>query len=301
MPIDLKEVLFIEQNKHIKDKLMVLSIYMDYQNLLLNYLGPLNCIGLKPYDYIEAASKEFISLIDNTNEDISSKEFLDKYFENINNNNKFNLPPISTVTKEFNKKKIQVIRNSKDAKIIDDFDGLSLPNKVQILETYRILVSDSVYKIFELYGPDKPCSLINRFRDTSLEYLDDFLSYNQNMFDDMVELSSNMIESITEGSKKFFMSELLDNRFDFEDIQEHTSREAFDELDDAEQKYWLIDLMYYLSGYALDKPIKISNKLTEQLNYMGVTTDERNKIEFKMKIMTFKRLVDDDLGSQGLR
>ena len=298
MPIDLKEILFVERNKYLKDKLMILSIYKEYQNLFIDLPAHLSA------EYIEESTIEFVSLVDKIREEereVNAEVFLGEYFKSVKSNPKFSLVPVSLLTKIFDGTKKQLIDEYKDVRIIDDFDGLSLPNKVQILETYRRLASDSVYKIFELYGPDKPSSLINRFRDTSLEYLDDFLSYNQNIFDDMVELSSNMIESITEGSKKFFMSELLDNRFDFEDIQEHTSREAFDELDDTEQKYWLIDLMYYLSGYALDKPIKISNKITEQLNYMGVTTDERNKIEFKMKIMTFKRLVDDDLGSQGLR
>lgn len=298
MPFDMKEVLFVERNKYIKDKLMILSIYKEYQNLFVNIPAPLSA------EYIEETTIEFVSLVDKIREEereVGAEEFLGEYFKRIKSNPKFSLVPVSLLTKIFDGTKKQLIDEYKDVKIIDDFHYISLPDKVELLETYRATTFDTEERVMELYGSNKTLGLLTRYKDTALEYLDDYLSYNMQEHDEMDTYTKGLRDCIVDGTKKFFMSELNDNRFEFEDIEEPESRRAFNELSEFEKKYWLVDMVYYLSDYQIDNQRKVTERINDQLKYMDVSSKVRDMIEFKMKINAFKTIIDDEDNSMGLR
>lgn len=298
MPFDIKEVLFVERNKYIKDKLMILSIYKEYQNLFVNIPAPLSA------EYIEETTIEFVSLVDKIREEereVGVEEFLGEYFKRIKSNPKFSLVPVSLLTKIFDGTKKQLIDEYKDVKIIDDFHYISLPDKVELLETYRATTFDTEERVMELYGSNKTLGLLTRYNDTALEYLDDYLSYNMQEHDEMDTYTKGLRNCIVDGTKKFFMSELNDNRFEFEDIEEPESRRAFNELSEFEKKYWLVDMVYYLSDYQIDNQRKVTERINDQLRYMDVSSKVRDMIEFKMKINAFKTIIDDEDNSMGLR
>lgn len=298
MEIDIKEVLFLERNKFIKDKLMILSVYLEYQNLFTNIPKDLSD------RYKEETQHEFTSLVDKIRleeKEVNAEEFLREYFKSIKNNPKFSLEPISLMTKIFASVIYNLDKEYKDVKLIDDFDYISLPDKLDLLETYRATTFLTTERVRELYGSNKTSGLLNRYNDTALEYLDDYLSYNMYDHDEMDINAAALRNYITEGSKKFFMSELNNNRFEFEDIEEPESRRAFDELSEPTKKYWLVDMVYYVSDYQIDHPKKITERINDQLNYMEVSPEVRNMIELKMKIETYKTMIDNEDNSMGLR
>ena len=297
MQIDIKEVLFLERNKFIKDKLMILSVYKEFQNLFIDLPKDLSD------RYKEETNIEFTSLVDKIRQEereVNAEEFLREYFKSIKSNPSFSLTPVSLMTKLFASCINQLDEEYKDVRLIDDFDYISLPDKLDLLETYRATTNSSAERVMELYGSNKTSGLLNRYNDTALEYLDDYLSYNMYDHDEMNISPSALRNYITEGSKKFFMSELNNNRFEFEDIEEPESRRAFDELSEPTKKYWLVDMVYYVSDYQIDHPKKITERINDQLNYMEVSPEVRNMIEYKMKIMTYKYKADED-NSKGLR
>ena len=294
MPFDIKEVLFVERNKYIKDKLMIISVYKEYQNLFVNIPDP-----TVSKNYVDETKEEFTSLVDKIRleeREVNAEEFLREYFKSIKSNPKFGLTPVSLMTKLFASGINQLNEEYKDVRLIDDFDYISLPDKLDLLETYRATTFLTTERVRELYGSNKTSGLLNRYNDTALEYLDDYLSYNMYDHDEMDINAAALRNYITEGSKKFFMSELNNNRFEFEDIEEPESRRAFDELSEPTKKYWLVDMVYYVSDYQIDHPKKITERINDQLNYMEVSPEVRNMIEYK-KIMVYKNLVDDNLGS----
>lgn len=298
MPFDIKEVLFVERNKYIKDKLMILSIYKEYQNLFVNIPANLSA------DYIDETTIEFVSLVDKIREEereVNAEEFLGEYFKRIKSNPKFSLVPVSLLTKIFDGTKNQLIEEYKDVRLIDDFYYISLPNKVELLETYRATTFLTTERIMELYGTNRTSGLLNRYNDTALEYLDDYLSYNKYEQDEMDNYTKGLRESISEGSKKFFMSELNDNRFDFENIEEPEARKAFEEFSEPTKKYWLIDMIYYLSDYKIDNQMKVTERINDQLNYMKVSPEVRTMIELKMKLEAYKTIIEGEDNSRGLR
>ena len=292
MPFDIKEVLFVERNKYIKDKLMVLSVYKEYQNLFVNISDP-----TVSKDYVDETTIEFTSLVDKIRQEereVNAEEFLREYFKAIKSNPKFSLTPVSLMTKLFASGINQLNEEYKDVKLIDDFDYISLPDKLDLLETYRATTFLTTERIMELYGSNKTSGLLNRYNDTALYYLDYYLSHNMYGHNIMETYTKELRNCIVDSSKRFFMSELYNNRFEFEDIEEPASRRAFNELSEPTKKYWLIYMIYYISDYQIDHPKKITERINDQLNYMDVTEKERNMIEYKMKIMTYKYKADED-------
>lgn len=267
-----RELGLISNNKRINEKLMVIAIYNEFFNDVMDAAN-----DNSKDEYTAIIEKTFEATVRYFNvhktRNVNAERFMSVYFNLIRKNEVFNKDPLYQVIYNIENKLADCNSIMGFVNVIDDFDELLLDRKVGIMLEYREYANNLLDAINEMFG-------YNTIKSYELHYsvlsvlksrLANYLNHckKNNIAPDKIirNLKVNMIKPV----KNFLFQKVNEGSLGVQHIEDDNTCDFLNEFQDLEIDIWFMEYIYEITGcnkYA--KSLNI-NKTKEICEFLGIS------------------------------
>lgn len=258
-----KESNLISSNKRINEKLMVLGIYNEFCNDILDATADEN---LKE-EYALIMAKTFEVTVRKINyqkrRNVGPDRFMSMYFKILKETKIASALPFSYVIANFENQLHNYSETMKFVNMIDEFEELAFNTKIQIMQEFRESVNRVLTSIGEIYGYENSCNL----RNNLLRVLtNNFANYLKTCKAENIApsvITGNVKPYMMNIAKNFLVYQLNGYRFDFLNVKDSNTKAFLDSFNDLEQDIWIMSLIFEIAGYNDNEKLMDSSKVKE--------------------------------------
>lgn len=265
-----KELNLIGNNKRITEKLMVIAIYNEFYNDVMDSIN--NDETKEAYSaFLEKAFDATIRYFNsNKTRNVNAGRFMSVYFNIIRKNENFKRQPLNQIVSNIENQLSNYDDVMDFVNIIDGFDELILERKVSILVQYREYANDILNSINEMFGFGTSKGNELRFSVLSVlkKRLDSYLKYCKNKNISPCNIANSLTINLIEPVKMLLLQKVVNCSLGVEDIRDDQTWEFLNEFQELEQDIWLMELVYEITGcnknakaLKLNKPKEICESL----------------------------------------
>lgn len=267
-----KEISLIGNNKRIAEKLMVIAIYNEFYNDVIDTINP-----KYTEEYTTIIEKAFDATVRyfNTNKtrNVSIERFMKVYFDIIRKNDLFNKQPLDQVITNIESQLGDYKNIMNFVSVIDGFDELFLERKVDIMVQYREYANELLNSINDMFGYKTIKGYELRFSilHTLKTRLEHYLSYCKKNNISPGKISSNLRVNMIKPIKNLLLDKLDDCTLGVRHVQDDSLYEFLDGFNDLEQDIWMMEFIYEITGCNKNAKALNFNKSREICNFLGIS------------------------------
>lgn len=258
-----KESNLISSNKRINEKLMVIGIYNEFCNDILDATADENLKN----EYALILAKTFEVTVRKINyqkrRNVNADHFMSIYFKILKETKIANSFPFSHVIANFESQLHTYNETMKFVNMIDGFEELAFSTKIQIMQEFRECVNTILTNIGEIYGYENSGNLRNNLLRVLTNNLGNYLKTCKAENIAPSSMISNVRPYMMNTAKNFLIYQLNGYRFDFLNIKDSTIRAFIDSFNDLEQDIWIMSLIFEIAGYNDNEKLMDSRKIKE--------------------------------------
>ena len=263
-----KEISLIGNNKRIADKLMVIAIYNEFYN---DVIDAINQKDIEEYTTIIEKAFDATVRYFNTNKtrNVSTERFMKVYFDIIRKNDLFNKQPLDQVITNIENQLGDHNSIMSFVSVIDDFDELILERKVDIMVQYREYANELLNSINDMFGYKTIKGYELRFSilHTLKTRLEHYLNYCKKNNIRPGKISSNLRVNMINPIKNL----LLDCTLGVQHVQDGELYDFLDGYNDLEQDIWMMEYIYEITGCNKNAKALNFNKSKEICGFLGIS------------------------------
>lgn len=265
-----KELSLIGNNKRITEKLMVIAIYNEFYNDILEATN-----GSEEYTTIIEKTFETTIRYFNTHRtrNVDAKRFMKVYFSIIRENELFSKHPINAVINTIESQLNDYNNVMSFVNVIDNFDELLLDHKINIMLEYREYANELLNSINDMFGYNtvKGCELRYSVLSVLKKRLANYLNHCKQNNITPTKISSYLKVNMMKSIKNLLLQKFADRTLGIEHIQDNNIVDFLDEFRDLEQDIWFTEYIYEITG--CNKYAKLLNfdKTKEICEFLGIS------------------------------
>ena len=273
-----KELELINSNKRISERLMIIGLYNEFYNEIVNNTED-NFIK----HYASFMEKTFeiaaIGLEKNEKLSVNAKQFMEIFFEILKKNRLSNMSPAYEIIEKYEKE----IKASSDkfeyVNIIDKTDSISIDEKINIMLEFKEFIDNMNEKANFTFGKKNTKDLREKLLHLQIDKLKEFLKENNT-----IKNNDNLKEVMMTSTKEYLIKRLINPEDGLKDIQDNNMNEFLSKFNETEKKLWLIGIIYGISGYDRNDK-KNEEKIIEEIcQTLGITKMRYKALGLKMEI-----------------
>lgn len=267
-----KEMSLIGNNKRIAEKLMVIAIYNEFYNDVIDVINPKDT-----EEYTTIIEKAFDATVRyfNTNKtrNVSTERFMKVFFDIIRKNDLFNKQPLDQVIANIESQLGDHNSIMNFVSVIDDFDELILERKVDIMIQFREYANELLNSINEMFGfktikgYELRFSILHTLKNRLKYYLNHCKKNNISPGKIISNLRVNMIKPI----KNLLLEQLEYCTLGVQHVQDSELYDFLDGFSDLEQDIWMMEYIYEITGCNKNAKALNFNKSREICNFLGIS------------------------------
>lgn len=263
-----KETRLISANNRFPEKLLTLAIYNEFYNDIMEVTK-------------ENEKAEYTALIEKTfdivvrkintrnNRNVSAEAFMKTYFSAIKTNKLFNTESTLRVINNIE----NLLSNAKNilsfVPAVDNFEELTLDSKLNIILEFRDYIYSVWKNIMKIFGENTTSEFRSKLLNILTNHLGKYLMFCKEKNISPSDISKRIKATMMKVTKKFLIFKLNKGNLDVELIPNTPEFAFFDNFYDLEQKIWLMNIIYEITGFN----DKISNikKIDEICDTLGIS------------------------------
>ena len=280
-----KQVDLVDSSNNINDKLLLISLYYEFDNYITSVLGD----DEESKGYIHAIEKGFEFIIkcvsdrriNVNNSSFSAVELMDSYLSSLL---KADAPEnLKLCIVSFKNELYFLIKGMKYVKYIEKLDSLSLQEQSDTMFEFRKFINKISLTTMAYYEDNKSRE-INSWMLKNLglklnEYLEDCKAKNI----PSNEIKDNLNKVLRETAKKYLLEQVKAGKLGIDGLKEEY-RKYFSSFTDTEQKLWLIGVAYDISGCKNAFKGQETERVKEICETAGIDELEYLKTTYSMAI-----------------
>ncbi len=243
-----KELDSISFNDKINEKLMIFSLYNEFYNYMLSASDDSFIEHYGPFmeNTFELVGKE-LNLKEN--ESINAIQFMEIYLQTLSRGKLSSMSQVESVITTFKGRLNEFMVASGYVNVIEQFESIPLDVKVGIMAQFRQYINNMFCNAVLLYGEENSKDLRFNILDMLSVKLEYYLKKSVHPNSNLDSLSYNLKSAMVSYTKEYLMGKLENSEFEFVNIQHESTRKFFPTLNKTEQKIWLMEEIYSISGY----------------------------------------------------
>lgn len=278
-----KQVELVDSSNNINDKLLLISLYYEFDNYITVVLGD----DEESKGYVHAIEKGFEFIINcvsdrrinMNNSSFSAVELMDCYLSSLL---KADAPEnVKLCIVAFKNELYFLIRGMRHVKHIEKFDSLSLQEQSDIVVKFREYINNASYSAMTFYEDNKSREIdfwMIRTLELKLnEYLEDCKA--KNIPSSMIK--DNLNKVLRETAKKYLLEQIKAGNLGMNGLRENYQN-YISSFNDTEQKLWLAGIAYDISGCRINSKEQETERAKEICETIDIDESDYIKATYSM-------------------
>ncbi len=265
-----EELRLIRYNKRFHEKPMIIAIYNEFYNDILESLDKNS--GENFAHVMEKAFEVTVEHFNsNNNINVNAERFMRMYFRILKSAKISKTQPISQIIYNFENQLYNYKETMKFVDVVDKFDELSLDSKVNIILQFREYANDLLNTISGLFGFENTIQLRTSLLKTLTIKFGEYLNNCRMKKVAPLEIAEGVKHAMMEVAKNHLILMLNKGKFNFQMISEENLYEFFNNFNNLEQNIWLLNFIYEIAGYNKSVKVLDSKKINEICRLLGIS------------------------------
>lgn len=265
-----EELRLIRYNKRFHEKPMIIAIYNEFYNDILESLDKNS--GENFAHVMEKAFEVTVEHFNsNNNINVNAERFMRMYFRILKSAKISKTQPISQIIYNFENQLYNYKETMKFVDVVDKFDELSLDSKVNIILQFREYANDLLNTISGLFGFENTIQLRTSLLKNLTIKFGEYLNNCRMKKVAPLEIAEGVKHAMMEVAKNHLILMLNKGEFNFQMISEENLYEFFNNFNNLEQNIWLLNFIYEIAGYNKSVKVLDSKKINEICRLLGIS------------------------------
>ncbi len=265
-----EELRLIRYNKRFYEKPMIIAIYNEFYNDILESLDKTS-----GENFARVMEKAFEVTVEhfnsNNNINVNAERFMRMYFKILKSAKISKTQPICQIVYNFENQLHNYKETMKFVEVVDKFDEISLDTKVDIILQFREYVNSVLNTIIGLFGFDSTIQLRTSLLKTITIKFGEYLNNCRMKKVAPYKITEGVKAEMMEVAKNRLILMLNKGEFNFQMISETSFYEFFNGFNNLEQNIWLLNFIYEIAGYNKSVKVLDSKKINEICRLLGIS------------------------------